>query len=56
MYIPTGGIDGIDAGLGKDIEKNGHIRKAWSECQPKGNRQRRCDIEFKEEIGRNRSE
>lgn len=41
MYIP------IDGGLGKEIEKNGHIRKVWSECQREGVRQRRCDIEFK---------
>jgi hypothetical protein len=41
MYISTGG------GLGKDIEKSGHVRKAWSECQAEGTRQRRCDIEFK---------
>ncbi|MBD9356762.1 hypothetical protein [Methylomonas albis] len=40
MYISIGEI-------GEDIEKNGHIRKAWSECQREGGRQRRCDIEFR---------
>jgi hypothetical protein len=34
-------------GLGKDIEKNGHVRQTWSECKHEGTRQRRCDITFK---------
>jgi hypothetical protein len=41
MYIPIG------EGLGKDIEKKGHIRQEWSECKREGTRQRSCDITFK---------
>lgn len=44
MYISIGELG---TALGKDIVKSGHVRKAWSECQREGARQRRCDIEFR---------
>ena len=41
MYLQT------FEGLGKDIEKNGHLRREWSECKHEGTRQRKCDITFR---------